>query len=315
MGTNNLKPMFLRASLALLAAPLLAACSSDSNEDKGANDERVALKVTSGITRVVGDTWTAGDCIGIYSMSNGAVADGYANKQYTTEAGGETGTFAPATADQTVYFPMDGSTRDLIAYYPYSATKVANGIYTVDVSDQSDQAALDLMTSALVQGKSKTESSVQFAFRHKLTQISITVQAGGGITDDDLEGMTVAITGQKIGGTCNLTTDGSSVVGDVTTAVQVITLKTSADGKSVEGILLPATSTAGMALQFNINGLENPLTWKISNASQSQSFAEGKKYVYNVTVKRQGISENDVTATITDWTLGNGEQGESGQAE
>lgn len=45
-----------------------------------------------------------------------------------------------------IYLPADNSPLDFVAYYPYTAG-LENNIYTVDVSDQSDQSAIDLMAA------------------------------------------------------------------------------------------------------------------------------------------------------------------------
>lgn len=298
----------MKQAIFFLAALSLAACSSDN--DSSTATDRVALQVTSGITtRAAGNTWTAGDAIGIYSL-NGTTAE-YANCQYATAEGGTNGVFSPATADQTIYFPVDGSTRDIIAYYPYSAT-VADGVYTVDVSSQTNQEAIDLMTSALVSGKHKDDPDAQLSFAHKLSKIELSIKPGTGLTAADLANMTVTLTNQVPTGTIDVTTSGSSVTADADATATTLTLSTATDGTSAEAIVLPATGTTGMNLVFQLSGFDAPFTWAIANAKDSQSFGEGKKYVYTITVNRIGI---DVTATITDWTAGNGAEGENGNAE
>jgi len=50
--------------------------------------------------------------------------------------------------------------------------------------------------------------------------------------------------------------------------------------------------------------------WDLNN-SIADKFEAGKKYVYDITVNRSRL---DVTAIIEDWTPGNGENGEQGEA-
>lgn len=315
MKTERIKktrPAVFRSAILFIAvaSAALTSCSSDNENVGTATDSRVALQVSSGIqTRAAGSTWTAGDAIGIYSL-NGTTAE-YSNCQYATANGGTNGTFTPATSDQTIYFPVDGSTRDIIAYYPYSAS-VADGVYTVDVSNQSNQEAIDLMTSALVSGKHKDDASVNLQFAHKLSKIEISIKPGNGITAADLAGMTVTLTNQIATGSINVTTDGSSVTAATDATATTLTLNTATDGTSAEAIVLPAASTTGMNLVFQLSGFDAPFTWAVANATESKSFAAGNKYVYTITVNRIGIQ---VTATITDWTAGNGTDGETGNAE
>ena len=83
------------ASMLLAAAFTLTACT---NDDIPAQDNRVALQVTSGIqSRAYDNQWEAGDRIGIYAFTEGTttVADGYANIPYITQTSGADGTFAP----------------------------------------------------------------------------------------------------------------------------------------------------------------------------------------------------------------------------
>ena len=50
---------------------------------------------------------------------------------------------------------------------------------------------------------------------------------------------------------------------------------------------------------------------KVYSAKDLDKFEAGKKYVYDITVNRTGLG---VTSTIEDWTPGNGENGEQGEA-
>ena len=51
--------------------------------------------------------------------------------------------------------------------------------------------------------------------------------------------------------------------------------------------------------------------WDLNNSQNADKFEAGKKYVYDITVNKTRL---DVTATITDWIPGNGENGEQGNA-
>lgn len=308
--TKQAGTVLYRSSVLFFSVALTAFASCSSDNDNAASDSPAALQVTSGIeNRAAGGTWTAGDAIGIYSLDGNTVE--YANRQYTTEDGGATCKFKPSTSDQTVYFPIDGSMRNIIAYYPYSAT-VADGVYTVDVSSQSNQEAIDLMTSALVTDRHKDAPAVNLSFAHKLSKIVLSIQPGNGLTTADLAGMTVTLTNQIATGTINAITNGSSVTTAADATKQAIVLNTAANGQNAEAIVLPAASTAGMNLVFNLTGFQTPFTWNIANATKSQSFKEGMKYTYAITINRIGI---DVTANITDWIAGNGSGGENGTAE
>ena len=292
-------------SAVALAALLLAACQSE--EENPQTDTRVALQVTSGIqTRAYDATWEANDPIGIFGNTHTETPMEWSNNvQYVTVTGD--GTFAPAQGEVPIYLPIDGTAVDFVAYYPYTKT-LADGVYTVDVTDQSDQSAIDLMAAG-VETTDRVSHSVAFNFVHKLSKIYLTFKAGEDMTTADLAGMTVQLTGQQTQATFNVTQPESEV--SVTAGNPVtLKLKTSADGTSAEGIVLPSDDFNAMTLHLVLANNAGYFNWDL-NGSDAEKFEAGKKYVYDITVNKTRLS---VTSSITDWTPGNGEDGESGNA-
>ena len=286
-----------------LAALLLTACQND--EETMQTDARVALQVTSGIqTRAYDDQWEKGDEIGIFGFTQGdAPAQAYTNVRYVTTGGN--GRFTPDGT--TIYLPTDGSSLDFVAYYPHT-TDLENGIYTVDVENQSDQSTIDLM-AADTQTADRIKNTVTFNFEHKLSKIVLTFKPGDGMALSELTGMKVQLTNQQIKALFDVTKpDGEVVVGTNTPAT--LTLDTDADGTSSEGIVLPSANFDGMTLHLELSDGSSFFNWDLNN-SKADKFEAGKKYVYDITVNRSRL---DVTATIEDWVPGNGENGEQGEA-
>ena len=285
-----------------LAALLMTACQND--EETMQTDTCVALQVTSGIqTRAHDATWEAGDEIGIFGFPEDADQTEWINVPYATADGD--GNFAPVSAP--IFLPVNDTEVDFVAYYPYTTT-LADGIYTVDVTDQSDQAAIDLMTAG-TQTADRINNKVAFNFVHKLSKIYITFKPGDDMTDADLAGMKVQLTGQQTAATFNVTNPEGAV--SVTTGLPAtLTLNTSADGKSSEGIVLPSGNLDGMTIHLDLADKGSFFNWDLIN-SRADKFEAGKKYVYTITVNKTKLS---VTATITDWAAGNGEGGEQGNA-
>lgn len=313
---ERIKKKTLLAALPLLAAALLTvtACSHDT-EPNPTDNGRVALSVTSGIaTRAYDKTWEPGDAIGIYLLGSGTttITDGAANRKYTTASIGENGAFAPATAEQTIYFPVSETDRfDLVAYYPRTATLASGNTYNVDVTTQTSQKAIDLMGAAKVTGKNKNDANVAFVFAHKLVKLDITLKGDGtSITDADLTNTVVKITNQQTTGTYDVLASGDVAVASGTAADADIILLTTE--LKAEGIVLPNTDTKDMELTFTVPNLGNAtFTWSIKEATQSPKFEAGKKYKYTITIGKSGLS---VTSTVTDWMSGNN-GGETGEAE
>lgn len=293
--------------LPLFAAALLMVTSCNNDTESTPNgDGRVALQATSGIqTRAHSNTWESGDAIGIY-MLNGTTVEA-ANKKYTTTSTTTSGAFSP-TAENTIYFPADGTKRDFMAYYPHAAI-AADNFYNVDVTTQTTQKAIDLMAAAKVTNKHKDDANVAFTFLHKLVKLDITIKGDAvSVTDNDLTGTTVQITNQQTIGTYSVVDGGEVTVTNGTpTEIALLT-----NGLQVEGIVLPNTDTEGMELIFTVPTLNATFKWSIKEAEKSQKFEAGKRYKYTITISK---SELSVTSTVTDWVAGNGENGESGEAE
>lgn len=301
-----------RMALGLLALPfLLAGCGGDENLPGGeVNDGRVALQVSSGIqTRAFDNQWEAGDEIGIFMLNNGqtTVADGYDNVPYRVASAGEGGkAFSPSS--KVIYFPTNGDRRDFIAYYPYSADKVANGVYNIDLTNQDPQKDIDFMLAGKVADKSRTDANVSFQFTHKLTKIVMDIEPGAGVTADDLKSITVSLTGQPTEGTFDVLNGQDVTV--TSTDKKAVTLLANADGTHAEGIVFPGKNYAGMSFVFTAQAIGS-YEWALSQSTKATKFESGKKYFYTITVNKTSI---EVTSTIKDWEPGNGD-GETGDAE
>lgn len=291
-------------ALSLLIGGLsLSACS---NEEIHMDDARVALQVTSGIqTRAYDDQWEEKDDIGIFGFTQGdAPAQVYTNVRYVTTGGN--GTFTPDGT--TIYLPTDDSYLDFVAYYPHTTSLTADGIYAVDVTNQSIQKDIDLMAASKLSAN-RIKNTVAFNFEHKLSKVVFNFKAGDAMEESELAGMKVQLTNQQPKALFDVTQpDGEVVVGTNTPAT--LTLNTDADGTSSEGIVLPSENFDDMMLHLELADESSIFNWDLNN-SKADKFEAGKKYVYDITVNRSGLG---VTATITDWTPGNGENGEQGEA-
>lgn len=287
---------------AMMTTLLFSSCSSNDEEQNMENQKPVELKIVSAIyTRAVNATWDAGDQIGVFAL-NGSTAD-YSNMTYTTADGG--GNFTPNAESQTIMLPYDGSSYTISAYYPFT-TAASGGIYAIDVSNQDNQEAIDLLVAKPVSGVNKLSPVAALDFYHKLVKIVLTMKPGEGITADQLANIKVTISGQQTTANCDVINNDDIVV--TSTTASDITLLTSEDGTSGEAILLPAATTEGMVLTFNIPGA-GEYTWKVNSAAKSKSFGAGNKYKYDITINKTSLIVN---SSIEDWADGNG--GENGNA-
>ena len=138
-------------SAVALATLLLTACQND--EETMQTDTRVALQVTSGIqTRAYDDQWEKGDEIGIFGFTQGD---------------------APT---QAYTLPTDDSYLDFVAYYPHTTSLTADGIYAVDVTNQTIQKDIDLMAASKLSAN-RSKNTVAFNFKHKLSKVVFSFKA------------------------------------------------------------------------------------------------------------------------------------------
>lgn len=299
---------------ALAAVLVWTGCSQGTENEVPDPNSKVALHVSAGIqTRAHDATWEANDAIGIYMVKTGTtiIEEGAENRRYSTPDGSSGFSTQKET---TIYFPVDGSRVDFLVYYPYQETLV-EGELTLDVSNQTDLSAIDLMT-AKVQSTDdkpvdKMHPTVAFNFAHILTKLELNITAGNGVTSDDLKGLNVEITNQRIEGSYD---PQYEVYGTLSEPVKTIALNTNAAGTLAQAILLPNDTGGNSIIEgrefvFTLASSGEVFKWSIPD---EKAFKRGDKNLYNITLNRTGL---DVTATITDWNKGNGESGDDASAE
>ena len=278
--------MTKRTYLFLAAAALtLASCSNDNDFADRPGDGRVAVNFSGGITltRTTGDAWDLNDGIGIYMVETGTqtVVDNAANRRYVTAAGD--GRFSPASEDQTIYFPLDANNKvDFIAYYPQDA--LTGNTYAVDVTDQSDPAAIDLLWSNNATAKDKTVQPVDLEFYHRLSRVEVELKAGAGVSEAELAGTTVTLSNQPVKADFDVLQN---------------TMATAADVAESSAIILPQEGIDGRTLHFAFpDG-----TVESYPLESTRTFEQGKKTIFRITVNRipVGSTEVEVTATIIPW--------------
>lgn len=276
-------------ALALLASAMVS-CNNENSPM--AQDEKIAVQFTGGInvsTRAAGVAWADGDKIGIFmtaakeTLSANSIKEGVDNVAYETNGGLS---FSPISGGKTIYYPIDGDV-DFYAYYPQ--TTVNDYKVALNVADQSKQEAIDFMY-AKTTGCDKAIPQVELKFSHQLSWLVLNVQAGNGLTEDDLENLKVTIEDQNTTATFNLVDGTISDEGNPTN----ITMKTVEAGKVYEAILLPTTSKT-RKIVFDLNtGYDAPFVWTMESDLKG-----GNRYNYT-TVKLTRTSV-DIMGTIESW--------------
>ena len=285
-----MKKMTKFFALALLAGAMVS-CSTEDTAPSTQND-KVAVQFTGGInvsTRAAGVAWTDGDRIGIFMtetnqpLSANAIQEGVDNVCYQTNGGKS---FSPISGEKTIYFPIDGNV-DFYSYYPQ--TTVNDYKVALNMADQKSQEAIDFMY-AKTTGCNKAKPQVDLKFNHKLSKLVLNVQAGNGLTEDDLNKLKVTIKDQNTTATFNLVDGLISDEGNPDN----IQMKAVQVGKIYEAILLPTNSTT-REIEFDLdNDHDAPFVWKMDSELKGGN-------LYNYTTVKLTRTTVDMMGTIESW--------------
>lgn len=290
MKISNLLYMGALSTLTLMS------CTNNDDNSEWYGSEGIVF-TTAIQSRVSGNTWNANDEVGIYMMNAGSGIEAATaqNKKYIAQTNG-TLTAAPGNG---IYLPESGNV-DFIAYYPYT-TSVSGNKLAVNVSDQSNPAAIDLIYSNGTKGVAATTSTtISLGFTHQLTKVTLNVTKDE--TIETLNGLGVNIKGISTEGEFNLA-DGT-LTATAGTNNKDVAMYIDAQGTTATAtaIILPtaaSTDQTSLNLTFNLNG--QSFTHTISDAS---IFEKGT----NVSFKAKLSINNGkpvVTvgnATISNWT-------------
>lgn len=217
------------------------------------------------------------------------------NKKYIAQTNG-TLTAAPGNG---IYLPESGNV-DFIAYYPYT-TSVSGNKLAVNVSDQSNPAAIDLIYSNGTKGvAATTATTISLGFTHQLTKVTLNVTKDE--TIETLNGLGVNIKGVSTEGEFNLA-DGT-LTATAGTNNKDVAMYIDAQGTTATAtaIILPtaaSTDQTSLNLTFNLNG--QSFTHTISDAS---IFEKGTNVSFNAKLSiNNGKPVVTVgNATINNWT-------------
>lgn len=289
MKISNLLYMGALSTLALMS------CTNNDDNSEWYGSEGIVF-TTAIQSRVSGNTWNANDEVGIYMMNAGSGIEAATaqNKKYIAQTNG-TLTAAPGNG---IYLPESGNV-DFIAYYPYT-TSVSGNKLAVNVSDQSNPAAIDLIYSNGTKGVAATTSTtISLGFTHQLTKVTLNVTKDE--TIETLNGLGVNIKGISTEGEFNLA-DGT-LTATAGTNNKDVAMYIDAQGTTATAtaIILPtaaSTDQTSLNLTFNLNG--QSFTHTISDAS---IFEKGKNVSFNANLSINN-GKPVVTigaATIEDW--------------
>lgn len=280
------------------ALSTLALMSCTNNDDNSEWYGSEGIVFTTAIqSRVSGNTWNANDEVGIYMMNSGSGIEAATaqNKKYIAQTNGT----LTAASGNGIYLPESGNV-DFIAYYPYT-TSVSGNKLAVNVSDQSNPAAIDLIYSNGTKGvAATTATTISLGFTHQLTKVTLNVTKDK--TIETLNGLGVNIKGISTEGEFNLA-DGT-LTATAGTNNKDVAMYIDAQGTTATAtaIILPtaaSTDQTSLNLTFNLNG--QSFTHTISDAS---IFEKGTNVSFkaNLSINNGKPVVTVGNATISNWT-------------
>lgn len=286
MKISNLLYMGALSTLALMS------CTNNDDNSEWYGSEGIVF-TTAIQSRVSGNTWNANDEVGIYMMNAGSGIEAATaqNKKYIAQTNG-TLTAAPGNG---IYLPESGNV-DFIAYYPYT-TSVSGNKLAVNVSDQSNPAAIDLIYSnGTKEVAATTATTISLGFTHQLTKVTLNVTKDG--TIETLNGLGVNIKGISTEGEFNLA-DGT-LTATAGTNNKDVAMYIDAQGTTATAtaIILPtaaSTDQTSLNLTFNLNG--QSFTHTISDAS---IFEKGTNVSFNANLS---INNGKPVVTVGNATI------------
>lgn len=238
-------------------------------------------------SRAYDTSWEANDVIGVFMLANSNQSVLATNIPYATSKGD--GYFV--SQHSPIYYPEDNSAVDFIAYYPYNENINEYTNYTIDLSNQSKQNAIDLMTAVNLTNRKLESPQGNLQFKHLLAKLVLNLKSTSG---SSLKGIKASVSGLQVKGTANLSDGTITPSGEATT----FSLFINEEATQAEAILLPQDLSGKLKIKLELNGQSKEIETEISG-----SIEKGNKYIYNINVNYQGGEiTTDPQAKYTRWT-------------
>lgn len=182
-------------SFFVLFTALLTACVNHISEEEGEiiNNGDIPLKFVADIhevvnTRVANNSFEEGDEVGLFALAGNTTMqeERYAdNLHFVRSSNGE------FVADESVYYPDDGVTLNLISYYPYQGEGVAMGESTMQVSvatsqnKQADYSHSDFLIASKEDVLASKEA-IALTYNHQFFRLKVALVPGEGENVEDM---------------------------------------------------------------------------------------------------------------------------------
>lgn len=173
--------------LFILVSILFTACVNriSPEDEEAVDDGNVVLKFVANIhertaTRVVNNTFEEGDEVGLFALAGSTTMteERYAdNLRFIRSSDGG------FLSNESVYYPDDGVTLNLISYYPYQEAGVAMGESTMEVAIATDQSVpADYSHSDFLVATKEdvlaSKEAIDLEYNHKFFRLKVALVPG-----------------------------------------------------------------------------------------------------------------------------------------
>lgn len=334
-GTNGyvsdaayLQPQNIDANTAVVKVTLNTAGANRDYEAKGKEVKYEAGKITTLIitleksgmqisTNVV--DWTTENPIpleGMFFTVGGGNAAGFEDGNQigfyktggsTTTGISTTGTVATVNTSKVInlspaWYRNDFTTGDkILAVSPQQTISSGASSFEFTCNGTSTKST-DLLTAV---GTVGNNVNVSFDFVHALSKVTVNILAGDGFTDADLSGATVQLNNFKLTGDVSVADGTATATGTATAAFAPTKLGTpnGSAAASYEAIVMPQTITVASGGKTTIATVTFDGQTYSAEITASKTFVAGKNHVYNITLKKTGIS---LSTSVAGWGNGTG---------
>ncbi|MEL5895977.1 fimbrillin family protein [Bacteroides sp. GD17] len=285
--------------LMMLAA---AGCTDDADNDNRLPDGKYPMTFTAAVdgltaTRATTDnTWTGNEEVAIQIGSDGEP------KKYIAASGGS----LTVESDKEPFY-WTNRTMNVSAWYSstYTATKPA----TFNV--QTNQSSTGYQTSDFLYAAPQDitfqsgGSSSELKFKHLPVKVIVNLKnedSNATVTADEVSGATVSIVSQATA-SGTIADDGTVAQvtsGNATIAPNVLSSAASGYQKSVQALLVPQqlkAKTSFIKVSITNSGVEREYFY---TPDADATLSAGQQYTYNITVKKEGLQVEQVSASWTD---------------
>ena len=272
----------------LFGMALLVAVTASCKRNNEVFVDQQSIHFTSTIagqitTRANGVAWDPGDKIGVFMVNTGQELSGTSlvnninNTPFTINGG-------IFQSTMPVYLPK--TSVDFVAYYPQQA--IENFSYPIDLTNQTNQAALDLMYSKDAKGINPGTVSIPLVFNRQLSRLAINLTINN----------TNALKASQLKATLSEATtkasfdlrNGTLSPGTEKQAIQAYVTTKSDNNALVELTLLPGENITGKKIKFESPSGES-FSWNIPTFA---TLEKGTRYTVNI-----NINNGDVTGGET----------------